>query len=133
VILDSNVVIALFQSEQPTLFEKLAEWQALHPVHINLVIYAEVAPSFVDPQGLRSALGRLGVEVSGITLEEAFRAGKAFADYRRRGGRRKTILPDFLIGAQAEVRGWPLVTRDRKGFASYFPQLEIIDPFEGMP
>lgn len=131
-ILDSNVVIALFQVEQPAMFERLAEWQAHRPVHVNLVIYAEVSPGFVSPHGLRSALDRLGLEIAGITLDEAFRAGQAFAEYRRRGGQKASILPDFLIGAQAEIRGWPLVTRDRKGFASYFSDLEIIDPFEGV-
>ena len=98
-ILDSNVVIALFQSEQAAMFERLAEWQALRPVHVNLVIYAEVSPGFISPQGLKSALDELGLEVAAITLGEAFRAGQAFAEYRRRGGGRQTVLPDFLIGA----------------------------------
>lgn len=75
-------------------------------------------------------LVEVGVSLERLTLAECHRAGVAFAEYRRRDGKRTTILPDFLIGAQAELRGWPLVTRDRKGFASYFPDLEIIDPTE---
>ncbi|WP_295530611.1 type II toxin-antitoxin system VapC family toxin [Novosphingobium sp. Chol11] len=68
--------------------------------------------------------------ITALTREDAFRPAQAFAEYRRRGGERQAILPDFLIGAQAEIRGWPLVTRDRKGFQSYFPDLQIIDPTE---
>ena len=100
---------------------------------MNLVVYAEIAPGFVSPDGLRLALARLGVAIAEMTLDEAFRAGQAFAEYRRRGGEWRAILPDFLIGAQAELRGWPLATRDREGFASHFPDLDIIDPFEGNP
>ncbi|MEI6642494.1 MAG: PIN domain-containing protein [Novosphingobium sp.] len=112
------------------MFDRLAEWQALRRIHINLVIFAEVAPSFPDVTELEAALDRLEVMLTAFTREDAFRAGKAYAEYRRRGGERTTILPDFLIGAQAEIRGWPLVTRDRKGFQSYFPGLQIIDPTE---
>ena len=129
-ILDSNVLIALFQHAQPRMFDRLAEWQALRRIHINHVIFAEVAPSFPDVTELEAALDRLEVMLTAFTREDAFRAGKAYAEYRRRGGERTTILPDFLIGAQAEIRGWPLVTRDRKGFQSYFPGLQIIDPTE---
>ena len=130
VILDSNVLISLFQREQPHLFARLGEWQATHKLHVNLIIYAEVAPSFADPVALGLELAQLRVVQADFTREEAFRAGAAFAEYRHRGGERSTILADFLIGAQAELRGWPLVTRDRKGFASYFPELTIIDPTE---
>ena len=129
-ILDSNVVIALFQQDKPAMFERLAEWRASQRVFVNLVIYAEVAPGLGSAQDLESALEHLGIEIAEITLEEAFRAGEAFAKYRSRGGRREAILADFLIGAQAETRGWPLVTRDRRGFASYFPELQIIDPMK---
>jgi predicted nucleic acid-binding protein len=130
VILDSNVLIALFQHGQPKLFDRLAEWQALRTIHINLVILAEVAPSFAALAEIGSALDRLDIVLTALNREDAFRAGQAFAEYRRRGGERTAILPDFLIGAQAEIRGWPLVTRDRKGFQSYFPGLQIIDPTE---
>ena len=129
-ILDSNVLIALFQHGQPKLFDRLAEWQALRTIHINLVILAEVAPSFAALAEIGSALDRLDIVLTALNREDAFRAGQAFAEYRRRGGERTAILPDFLIGAQAEIRGWPLVTQDRKGFQSYFPGLQIIDPTE---
>jgi predicted nucleic acid-binding protein len=132
VILDSNVVIALFQSDQNAMSERLAEWQASQSVYINIVVYAEVAPGFVSSHGLKASLDRLGVQIADITLDEAHRAGRAFAEYRHGGGMRDAILADFLIGAQAALRGWPLVTRDRKGFASYFPEVEIIDPYEGL-
>ena len=57
-----------------------------------------------------------------------FLAGKAFADYRRRGGSRGSILPDFLIGAHAAVTGASLLTRDTARYRAYFPTVELISP-----
>lgn len=99
-------------------------------MYVNEIVFAEVAARFVLPGLLDTSLAALELVVERLTLLECHRAGQAFAEYRRRGGARTAILPDFLIGAQAATRGWPLVTRDRKGFASYFPDLVIIDPLE---
>jgi hypothetical protein len=48
--------------------------------------------------------------------------------YRRRGGAKTRVLPDFLIGAHAAVEGWPLLTRDAGRIRTYFPRLEVIAP-----
>ena len=37
-------------------------------------------------------------------------------------------LPDFLIGAHAELMGWELATRDVEHFRIYFPAVEVIEP-----
>ena len=57
-----------------------------------------------------------------------FLAGKVFLTYRRRGGARRSPLPDFYIGAHAAVRGYRLLTRDRARYATYFPTLDLIAP-----
>jgi predicted nucleic acid-binding protein len=57
-----------------------------------------------------------------------FRAGKAFRDYRRRGGTRTGVLPDFFIGAHAEASGFRLLTRDSARYRTYFPGLDLIAP-----
>ncbi|MCP5396248.1 MAG: type II toxin-antitoxin system VapC family toxin [Sphingomonadaceae bacterium] len=128
-IFDSNVLIALIEGKGgPDYTRRIARLQADYDVRINEIIFAEVSVHYASAANLNEVLGAAGIECTHLTLEECHRAGLAFAEYRRRGGERPAILPDFLIGAQAEIRGWPLVTRDRRGFASYFPQLEIIDP-----
>jgi len=38
------------------------------------------------------------------------------------------VLPDFFIGAQAAVNGWPLLTRDATRCRGYFPTVELITP-----
>lgn len=57
-----------------------------------------------------------------------FRAGKAFREYRRRGGTKSGVLPDFFIGAHAEVAGLCLLTRDAGRYRSHFPDVDLIAP-----
>jgi predicted nucleic acid-binding protein len=37
-------------------------------------------------------------------------------------------MPDFFIGAAAEVASSPLVTANASDFVTYFPTLKIIEP-----
>jgi predicted nucleic acid-binding protein len=55
-------------------------------------------------------------------------SGKAFLLYRRQGGTRNSVLPDFFIGAHAAVNRWPLLTRDAARYRTYFPTLQVIAP-----
>ncbi|WP_207792133.1 type II toxin-antitoxin system VapC family toxin [Siccirubricoccus phaeus] len=57
-----------------------------------------------------------------------FLAGRAFREYRRRGGSRTGVLPDFFIGAHAAVAGLPLLTRAPRRYRAYFPDLALIAP-----
>jgi predicted nucleic acid-binding protein len=58
----------------------------------------------------------------------AFLAGHAHLDYRRSGGARTQVLPDFLIGAHAAVTGRPLLTRDPSRVATHIPGTRLIAP-----
>ena len=62
-----------------------------------------------------------------LPWEAAFIASKAYAAYRRNGGQRHTLMPDFYIGAHALFEKHILVTRD-KGYVKYFPSLQCISP-----
>jgi predicted nucleic acid-binding protein len=57
-----------------------------------------------------------------------FLADKAFLAYRRGGGIKGNVLPDFFIGAHAAVMDWPILTRDVSRFRNYFPQVDLIAP-----
>ena len=69
-----------------------------------------------------------GIERIPMPWPASFLAGRAFTEYRRRGGPRHSLLPDFLIGAHAAVEALPLLTRDAGRFRSYFPTVELITP-----
>lgn len=133
-IVDSNVVIGMVNAAAGSgLLERMSELRSRQAFHVNEIIFAETASGFANIDQVKALFAFLDMTVTPLSLDECFRAGHAYAEYRRRQGQRTAILPDFLIGAQAAVRGWPLVTRDRRGFASYFPEVELIDPFTAEP
>lgn len=94
---------------------------------VNPVIYAEVSVGFREVEALEAALPP-EILREPLPWDAAFLAGKAFVRYRRAGGRRRSPLPDFFIGAHAAVRGWPLLTRDPGRYREYFPTVELIAP-----
>ena len=73
---------------------------------------------------------RLGIGYSFPELESALEAGFAWKEYRRRGGTRKRLVADFLIGSHALVQADRLLTRDRGFYRVYFSKLAVLDPTE---
>lgn len=69
-----------------------------------------------------------GLILLDIPKESLFLAGKMFLSYKKRHGRRRLPLPDFLIGAHAAVMELDLLTRDARRYRSYFPSLRLICP-----
>lgn len=57
-----------------------------------------------------------------------FLAGKALLRYRQQRGTRTGVLSDFFIGAHAAVATCPLITRDTRRVAHYFPGVTLIAP-----
>jgi predicted nucleic acid-binding protein len=97
-------------------------------VFVNQVVYAEVAAGFLTIEECERALTSQGIEQVPMPWPAAFLAGRAFVEYRRRGGERRSPLPDFFIGAHAAVGGLRLLTRDPTRFRSYFPTIDLIAP-----
>lgn len=95
---------------------------------VNAIIYAEISPRFLSDSGVAELLDVLTLSYLQIPPAAAFRAGKAFALYRRQGGTRPNVLADFFIGAHAEVLGCPILTRDARRYATYFPGVALIAP-----
>lgn len=95
---------------------------------INPIVFAEVSVPFDRVEEIDERLPNDVFRREDIPWEAAFLAGKAFVSYRRRGGERRSPLPDFFIGAHAAVRGYGLLTRDPKGFQTYFPTVEVFVP-----
>jgi len=95
---------------------------------INAVVFGEVSVGFTSIEDLNAALPVDHFRRDNIPYEAAFLAGKVFLEYRRRGGIRRSPLPDFYIGAHAAVAGFRLLTRDDRRYRTYFPKLELIAP-----
>ena len=114
VIVDSNILLDLFTEDPvwlPWSQEHLAEAFDTGQVLINPIVYAEISVAFDRVETLDRALPQqLGREP--LPWDAAFLAGRCFLEYRRRGGARRSPLPDFYIGAHAAVTGRALLTRD---------------------
>jgi predicted nucleic acid-binding protein len=95
---------------------------------VNPVIYAEVSIRYSQIEELEIALSKTMFDREAIPYEAAFLAGKSFVAYRRRGGSKRSPLPDFFIGAHAAVAGYQLLTRDAARYRTYFPKLALIAP-----
>ncbi len=98
------------------------------PILINPIIFAELAPAFDSVTELDSWLDPEFFERLPLPYDAGWVAAQAFIEYRRRGGTRNRVLPDFYIGAHAQVAGVPLVTRDTGHFGTYFPDVPLITP-----
>ena len=97
---------------------------------INPIIYSELAPAFREETELVAALADWPLQRLPLPYEAAWPAAQAFAAYRGRGGARSSPLPDFYIGAHAEVDGLTLLTRDPTRYQTYFPDVALICPTE---
>ena len=75
------------------------------PLVINALVYAEVSIAYDSVESLDGALPAHYFSREDLPWDAAFLAGKLFVQDRRRGGTRRSPLPDFYIGAHATVRG----------------------------
>lgn len=134
VLVDSNVILDI-ATDDP----KWSRWSSAALADaagdsilvINPLIYSEVSIAFDGVEELDAVVPPEIFRRDDLPYEAAFLAGKAFLAYRRRGGTRRSPLPDFYIGAHAAVAGFRLLTRDARRYRLAFPALEIIAPAPG--
>ncbi len=131
ILVDSNVIIDVLTKDplwRAWSESALSDAADRDEVAINAIIYAEIASGFATMQDLDRHLGAEAFRRLALPYEAGFVAGRAFVEYRRRGGVRTSPLPDFYIGAHAAVSGFSLLTRDARRYASYFPKVPLISP-----
>jgi len=131
ILVDSNVLLDIMTEDSHWLAWSAAAIERAADnfrLVINPVIYAEVSVRYSRIEALDVALPKAMFEREAIPYEAAFLAGKCFLAYRRRGGMKRSPLPDFFIGAHAAVAGYGLLTRDTARYRSYFPTLSLIAP-----
>ena len=129
--MDSNVILDVFTEDEEWLdwsAAQLAEAAGKGMLVINPIIYAEVSARFDRIEDLDDALPAGYYRRVPLPWEAAFLAGQCFVKYRRRGGSRRSPMPDFYIGAHAAIAGLTLLTRDATRYRAYFPTLRIVAP-----
>jgi predicted nucleic acid-binding protein len=130
-IVDSNVILDVAQSNSRWSAWSTGAIKRLLDVTIlviNPIIYAEVSIGYRTIEEVEVAMPADLYHREPLPYDAAFLAGKCFVAYRRRGGVRRSPLPEFYIGAHAAVRGYRLLTRDAARYRTYFPTVELIAP-----
>jgi len=131
VLVDSNVLLDVL-TEDPVWYAwslaTLAAAADQSSLAINPLVYAEVSIGFERIEELEDALPPETFRRLPLPWPAAFLAGKCFLAYRRAGGKRRSPLPDFYIGAHAAIEAMPLLTRDASRYRTYLPRLELIAP-----
>jgi hypothetical protein len=128
-LVDANVLLDIitedpvWQSWSETALREVSERATLA---INPIIFAEVSLKFTRIEDADAALADFMREP--LPYEAGFLAGKAFLAHKRRGGTRRSPMPDFYVGAHAVVSRMELVTRDAARYRTYFPGLKIMSP-----
>ena len=130
-LVDTNVLVDVLQSDPDWADWSIAQLQAQSKVHrlaINPLIYAELSLTFSTVEALDQVLDGKELRMLEIPKPALFLAGKAFVQYRRRGGAKTNVLGDFFIGAHSAVSGLPLLTRDTGRYRTYFPSVKLLAP-----
>jgi predicted nucleic acid-binding protein len=127
-LVDSCVLLDVITGD-----ERWADWSAGQiaaamdsgRVVINPLIYAEISVGYDTIEELDDLLPASDYEREPLPYTAGFAAGKAFLQYRRSGGDKRSPMPDFYIGAHAAVAGYQLLTRDVARYRPYFPTIAL--------
>jgi predicted nucleic acid-binding protein len=127
---DTSVLIAIAKGEASS-----AQWVdllAAARVEGELVVCDVVAAEFfallLDEGKFQQSLNGLGIVYEPTGLGAAQLAGRIFKRYRREGGPREHLVPDFLIGAHAVRQAARIAAIDRGFLRRYFPRLRVVKP-----
>jgi predicted nucleic acid-binding protein len=133
--IDSNILISLWDEEDALNLEaKHALTMAAQrgEMVIAAPVYVEIrTPADRDEELVERFLRRTGISVDWVVEEKIWReAAKASHEYGKRLGEKQSRLPrriagDFVIGAHAMIRGYSLLTLDRRTFRVSFPSLRF--------
>jgi len=130
-LVDTSVLLDLVTNDRAWAdwsIERIETASLPGPLLINDIIYAELAVRYERIEDLDAFVKEAGLVVAAFPRAALFLAGKAFTRYRRAGGSRAGVLPDFFIGAHAAVERLPILTRDVARYRMYFPTVESVSP-----
>jgi predicted nucleic acid-binding protein len=127
---DTSVLLAIFKGEPrgEHWLECLELAAETNIMLVSSIAFAECRSFFPTDTACRKALSNLELRYSSLTEEASMLAGKIFRDYRKEGGPRTTILPDFLVAAHAAIQADSLATEDRGYLRAYFPAIQLLSP-----
>ena len=137
ILLDTNVLI--YASDERSEYcrwarRTIAEGVSGEGAAVSAVSLAEVCVGDAEPELVAERIRGWGVAILDVPVAAAEVCARAYAAYRLH---RRTVagkeapampLPDFFIGAHAEITGWTLATADEDRFKAYFPAVPRKSP-----
>ena len=137
IFLDTNVLIYASDPESPFhrwSVETIVKHVAGDGAMINPVVLAEICVGEAQPEEAANAIRAWGIEIADLPAACAERCAQAYRAFRAE--RKKTKgpaapampLPDFFIGAHADLLHLPLATADVGRYRTYFPNLKLLTP-----
>lgn len=134
ILLDTNVLIYAFTPGSPyCAWAKavIASAVTSEGAALNAVSLVEICVGDADPGTVADRIRSWGVDILDIPAAAAEICAAAYRRYRiRRLARSETpaptlALPDFFIGAHAQLMRWELATADQGRFRTYFPSVAL--------
>jgi predicted nucleic acid-binding protein len=130
-LVDTNILIDVLNNEP-----QWADWSInqlrlqskIHVLSINSTIYSELSCAFSKIEDLDDVVHNMGLKYLEMPKPALFLAGKAFLNYRQKGGTKPNILGDFFVGAHAAISRLPVLTRDTQRYKTYFPTVQLVSP-----
>ena len=150
---DTNVLLDLLSPTSPRSEEArraLDEWSGAGPLVISEAVIAEASVAFATQADMEEFFRTGGLRLIPSSAETLFVAGSAWKRYLERRPRKLTcaacgtqnevncascgsamrsrqhLLPDFLIGAHAQVHASRILSRDRGFYRTYFAELDVV-------
>ncbi len=136
-LLDANVLIYASNGEsrhQEWARSTIAGAASAEGAAINAVCLAEICVGERQPATAADRVRSWGVEILDVPAAAAAVCAGAYTRYRQRRQRQsgkdapRTPLPDFFIGAHAQIMGWRLATADPSRIRTYFPAVRLVTP-----
>lgn len=136
-LLDTNVLI--YASDEHSAHcrwarDLISECVSGDGAAVNAVSIAEVCVGDAEPSTVADRIRRWGVDVLDVPAAASEICARAYSAYRKRRKENSgkdapnVPLPDFFIGAHAQVMGWKLATVDIERFKTYFPSVPLKSP-----
>jgi len=129
--IDTNVILDILTGNPQVTSQSSAAIKAAKlagSVSISILVYAEVTSNFPSQARAGDFFRLFNCKIELIDEQTAFLAGQFFQEYKKRGGTRSRILPDFLIAAHAQLHADRILTRDKRFFRDNFPKLKAVSP-----
>jgi predicted nucleic acid-binding protein len=127
---DSSVLLDVLLRDELHIQKSIAALRLAHAegsLIISETALAEICPVLAENE-IGEALSDWNLNFVPSSKESAILAGRMFSTYLERGGNRKRVIPDFLIGAHAQIHAVRLLARDKGFYRDYFRHLKLWDP-----